>query len=96
MATRESFQSEVAVTNLVFAVLGLLTIWFRGNFWLATAIGYAVFMMGAGAVHIYQLIVAGNRAPLNAGTAILALDLVVPAILLVLVVAYCRLTGERA
>lgn len=88
------FQFEVAVTNLAFGVLGLLAIWFRGNFWLATAIGYAVFMMGAGIGHVRQLIVADNQAPLNAGAMILTADLAVPLILLVLVVIHRRLTGE--
>lgn len=87
------FQFEVAVANLVFAVLGLLTIWFRGNFWLATAIGYAVFMMGAGVVHIRELIIAGNRNPLNAGAMILTADLALPVILLLLVMVHRRLTA---
>ncbi len=89
------FQFEVAVANLAFAVLGLLTIWFRGSFWLAAAIGYAVFMTGAGVVHIHQLIVTGNRAPLNAGATLLAADFVAPLILLVLVVIYRRLARRH-
>lgn len=88
------FQSEVAMANLVFAVLGVLTIWFRGNFWLATAIGYVVFMMGAGFVHIRDLAIAGNRAPLNAGAMILTVDLVFPAILLLAVIAHQRLVAR--
>ncbi len=60
------FQFEVAVANLAFGVLGLLTIWFRENFWLATAIGYAVFMIGAGIGHVHQLVATGNRAEMNA------------------------------
>lgn len=86
------FQSEVAVANLAFGVLGIFAIWFRGNFWLATAIGYAVFMMGAGILHVRQLIVAGNRAPLNAGVMILIADLAIPFILAILVVIHRRLT----
>ncbi len=92
--TGNPFQSEVAVANLAFGVLGILTIWLRGTFWLATAISYAVFMTGAGVVHIHQLVVAGNRAPLNAGATILAADLIVPLILLVLAVVHWRLTGD--
>ncbi len=90
------FQFEVAVANLAFAVLGLLTIWFRGSFWLAAAIGYAVFMTGAGVVHIHQLIATGNRAPLNAGATLLTADFVVPLILLVLVIIHRRLTYGHA
>lgn len=89
------FQFEVAVANLAFGVLGLLTVWFRGNFWLATAIGYAVFMMGAGAVHVDQVIVSENHAPLNAGATIILADLVVPVVLLVLVAVHRRLSGPQ-
>ncbi len=90
------FQFEVAVANLAFGVLGLLTIWFRGNFWLATAIGYAVFMIGAGIGHVHQLVATANRAEMNAGLSILAADLALPLILLILVVIHRRLTGNRA
>jgi hypothetical protein len=90
------FQSEVAAANLAFGVLGLLAFRFRGDFWLATAIGYAVFLIGAGVVHIYQIIAAGNRAPLNAGAAILAADLLVPVVLLILVVIHRRLAGRKS
>ena len=37
------FQFEVAVTNLSFGLLGILCIWFRDGFWIATAIGYSIF-----------------------------------------------------
>lgn len=90
------FQFEVAVANLAFGVLGLLTIWFRGNFWLATAAGYAVFMIGAGIGHVRQLVATGNRAEMNAGAVILAADLAFPLILLILVVIHRRLKGPPA
>ena len=38
------FQFEVAVANLAFGVLGVLCIRFRDGFWLATGIGYAIFL----------------------------------------------------
>lgn len=87
------FQFEVAVADLAFGVLGLLTIRFRGDFWLATAIGYAVFMMGAGVGHLHQLVVTGNRAEMNAGAVIFAADFAAPLILLTLVVIH-RTAGE--
>ncbi len=90
------FQFEVAVANLAFGVLGLLTIWFSGNFWLATAIGYAVFMIGAGIGHVHQLVAADDRAAMNAGIIIFVADLALPLILLILVVIHRRLTGSRA
>ena len=41
------FQKEVAFGNLAFGVLGVLFFWFRGRFWISTAIGISVFMLGA-------------------------------------------------
>jgi len=46
------FQTEVGIANLAFGVLGLLCARFRGLFWFATAVGHAVFMLGAAAGHV--------------------------------------------
>ncbi len=89
------FQSEVAVTNLAFAVLGIFGFWFGTEFWLATALGYAVFMLGAGVVHIIDLVLHGNAAPLNSGAVILGADFVFPVFLLGLVISL-HLVGENA
>lgn len=82
------FQSEVAVANLTFAVLGLLAVRFRGDFWLATAISYAVFMVGAGMIHIRELMFAGNTAPLNSGAVILSADFALPVMVLIAVIVH--------
>ncbi len=77
------FQSEVAVANLAFAVLGICSFWRENTgFWLATALGYAVFMLGAGGVHVRDLVLHGNVAPLNSGAMILVTDLMFPLVLL--------------
>lgn len=39
-------RSEVAVAHLVFGVLGLLSMRFRGAFWSTTVIGQAIFLIG--------------------------------------------------
>src|SRR5258707_11159137 len=60
------FQSLVAVANLSVGVLGILCYWIRGNFWVATGIGFSILWLGAGAVHIKDFWVSWNYAPNNA------------------------------
>jgi hypothetical protein len=61
------FQLEVGFASLGFAAVGLLA--FRGSFdlRLAAVVGPALFLLGAAAGHLYQMITAGNFAPGNAG-----------------------------
>ena len=40
------FEYEVGIADLTVGVLGILCIWFRGNFWLATAIAESVLVLG--------------------------------------------------
>lgn len=77
------FQKEVAFSNLAFGVLGLLCLWFRGDFWVATAVGISVFSLGAAVVHVHELRVNDNRNPGNSGT-ILFTDVLIPIVLLAL------------
>jgi hypothetical protein len=83
------FQTEVAIANLAFGVLGLLCYWFRSQFWAATVIGSSVWQLGDGAGHIHQIVVANNWSPNNAGAALYA-DIVVPLILIALLVVARR------
>jgi hypothetical protein len=71
------FQAEVGFASLGFAVIGLLA--FRGSFdlRLAAVIGPALFLLGAAAGHIYNMITSGNFAPGNAG-AIFYTDILIP------------------
>ncbi|MEN6496957.1 MAG: DUF6790 family protein [Thermoguttaceae bacterium] len=75
------FQFEVAVANLAFGVLGLLCLRFRDGFWIATILGYGVFLEGAAYGHIREILDAGNWAANNAGV-ILVADIVFPFVLL--------------
>jgi hypothetical protein len=59
------FQFEVGVHDGAWGVLGFLSIWMRGSFWIATALGWALFMLGATYGHIYHTVVEGNYAPGN-------------------------------
>ncbi len=66
MATSNPFQQEVAYANLAFAVLGLLCLFFRGNFWFATIIGASVWYLGNAYGHIKQISNLQNYFPGNA------------------------------
>lgn len=61
------FQAEVGMASLGYAVVGLLA--FRGSAGLRTAavVGPAIFLLGAAAGHVRQMLVAHNFAPGNAG-----------------------------
>jgi len=76
------FQFEVGFHDGAWGMLGIIAIWIRGKFWLATAIGWSFFMLGATYIHIQQMLVQGNFAPYNAG--IILPDFVVPVVLLAL------------
>ncbi|HNY11322.1 MAG TPA: hypothetical protein PKK26_06985 [Candidatus Wallbacteria bacterium] len=80
------FQKEVAFTNLGIGVLGILCIWFRGNFWLATIIMNSVFLLGAASIHIKDIIEKGNMNIYNAGPVLYA-DILGPLILIGLFIA---------
>jgi hypothetical protein len=85
------FQFEVAVANLSLSVLGILSIWFRQNFWLATSIAYAVFLLGAAAGHIREMLVNRNFSDYNTGALIYIGDILIPLALLVLIIIHRRL-----
>ena len=79
------FQYEVGVANLG---LGLASIYaaFRGfEARLAAGIVAACFLIGAGVIHIVDIVAQGNLAPGNAGP-ILVTDFLTPVVILVLLV----------
>lgn len=59
------FQFEVGVHDGAWGVLGFLCIWIGGLFWLATGLGWSLFMLGATYGHIHQMVEKGNYAPYN-------------------------------
>ena len=81
------FQSEVAVANLAVGVLGILCYWMRGNFWIASVIGFSIWWLGDAVVHIRSIVVEANYAPNNAGVTFY-LDILIPAILIALLGYY--------
>lgn len=81
------FQTEIAFSNLAFGILGILCIWFRGNFWDAVVIGKSIFLWGAAYVHIKDLVSRKNKYIYNAGP-VLYFDLLFPIVLIVLLILY--------
>jgi hypothetical protein len=92
--TGNPFQSEVAVANLSVGVLGILCYWMRGNFWIATVIGFSVWWLGDAVVHIRSIVVEANYAPDNAGVTFY-LDILVPVLLIALLVCYLYATRHE-
>jgi predicted membrane channel-forming protein YqfA (hemolysin III family) len=85
------FQYEVGMMNLGEGVLGILCIWFRKDFWLATAIVASVTMVGCGVGHVREIIFNNNWSPYNAGPGIWIQTVLLPIALLTLVYFYRKL-----
>jgi len=86
------FQLELGFASLGTSILGILSIWLRGWFWLAPVVSRSVFSLGAGYVHISDILVNDNMSPGNAG-AILFYDIGVPFVAIGLFIAYARQEG---
>ena len=71
------FQFEVATASLGFAAVGFLAAFGSFDLRLAAIVGPGLFTLGAAAGHIYQMSVAHNLAPGNAG-AVLYTDIGIP------------------
>ncbi len=65
--TNSPFQWEVGIANAIVGVLGLLSLRASRQFRLATIIAVSVWLWGDAVGHVYQMIVANNFAPGNAG-----------------------------
>ncbi len=81
------FQSEIAVANLAFGVLGILSFCLRGLFWVATVLGNSIFLLGAFVVHLIQYSL-GDTAPLNSGFFLWFGDFTLPILYLALLACY--------
>lgn len=81
------FQQELANVNLAFGILGILSIWYRGNFWLATIWGFSIWIIADGIHHIVDMVQNDNYAPGNIGINLIT-DLTVPTILLIILYFY--------
>ncbi len=83
------FQVELGFANLGRALLGILSIQFRGTFWVAPVVTNSVFSLGAAYVHLREIFEHSNYSPGNAGP-VLFLDIVVPVVAIALLVGYLR------
>lgn len=59
------FQFEVGIHDGAWGVLGFLCLRIGGSFWIATGLGWSIFMLGATYGHVYQTLWEGNYAPYN-------------------------------
>ncbi len=59
------FQFEVGMHDGAWGVLGFLCLFIGGTFWLATGLGWSLFMLGATYGHIRQTVLEGDYAPYN-------------------------------
>lgn len=78
------YEYEVGMADLTMGVLGILCLKFRGNFWLATAIANAVWLLGDAVGHIRQLWLYHNHAANNSGI-FLVMEFMMPLLILFLV-----------
>lgn len=87
------FQVVMGFAGLSFAILGILSIWLRGAFWVAPAVGWSVFLLGAAYVDIRDIVAHGTLSP--GAWPVFVFEIAVPLIVLSLLVAYLRLGGMR-
>jgi hypothetical protein len=77
------YEYEVGMADLTVGVLGILCLWFRGNFWLATAIANAVWLLGDAVGHIRQIVIYNDHAANNSGVFLYA-EIMTPLLILFL------------
>jgi len=88
------YEYEVGMADLTVGVLGILCLWIRGNFWLATAIANAVWLLGDAVGHIREMVVHNNHSPNNAGI-FLATEIAVPMVILFLAMYHSKLAEPK-
>ncbi len=87
------YEYEVGMADLTVGVLGVLCFWFRGNFWLATAIANAVWLLGDALGHIRQMILVNNHAANNSGIFLVA-EIITPLVILFLALYHRHATSR--
>ena len=87
---RGLFQKAAPFFNLFWGILGILCIWFRGDFWSATVVISSVFMFSYGCYefrHVEEIAINENR-PTYYIDFIVSFDLLFPFALIILLVVY--------
>jgi hypothetical protein len=77
------YEYEVGMADLTVGLLGVLCVKFRGDFWLATAIANAVWLLGDAVGHIRQMTLYNNHASNNSGI-FLVTEIMMPIVILAL------------
>ncbi len=85
------FDQELANFNLAFGVLGILSIWLRKYFWVATILGFSIWSLIGGFQRISQEILLGNPVGVPLYT-----DILVPAVLILGLYLYYKNNLEPA
>ena len=88
------FEYEVGMADLTMGVLGVLCIVFRREFWLATAIGNAVWFLGDAIGHVREMTLHNNHAENNAGS-FLVFEFAIPILMLGLAFYHRYLTRKE-
>ena len=87
------YEYEVGMADLTVGVLGILCLWFRGDFWLATAIANAVWLLGDAVGHVRQMTINNNHASNNSGI-FLVTEIIMPLVILCLTLYHRRREGR--
>jgi hypothetical protein len=80
------------MADLTVGVLGVLCLKLRGDFWLATAIANAVWLLGDAVGHVRQMTLNNNHAANNSGIFLIT-EFIMPLVILALTLYHRR--GER-
>ena len=83
------FEYEVAVANLAFGLLAVMSFRASFGFRLATVVGITFWQWGDAIGHVYQMANAHNLSPGNAGVWFWC-DVIIPVVLMVLMIAMKR------
>ncbi len=89
------YEYEVGMADLTVGVLGILCLWLHGNFWLATAIANAVWLLGDAVGHIRQMELNNNNHAANNSGIFLLVEVVAPVVILFLAFYHHFATAER-
>src|ERR1700678_1059943 len=87
------YEYEVGMADLTVGVLGILCLWLRGNFWLATALANSVWLLGDAVGHIRQMMLNNNHASNNSGI-FLVTEIIMPLVILSLALYHRRREGK--
>src|ERR1700727_2744340 len=87
------YEYEVGMADLTVGVLGVLCLKFSADFWLATAIANAVWLLGDAVGHVRQMTLNNNHTSNNSGI-FLVTEIIMPLVILSLALYDPRREGK--